>query len=90
MINILNEYEIVINELLNINYEIYGIQNYKNIKMVIERILPQITKYRVRHIFKILIELKYIKKIYEKKRKTYLFINPYKRMNKDLFIVKFD
>lgn len=88
--NILNDYEIVINEMQDMNYEIYGVQNYKTISKVIMNILPNSTKYKVRKTFHTLIELKFIIRIHKTKRYAYIFLNENKRLNPNLFTVSFD
>lgn len=87
--NVLNNYEIVLNYLIDNNYERYSCQSYKFFSIIIMNLTNDYSAYKSRKIFDILITLKYIKRVRKRTRFAYSFYNPYIRLNPLLFKVFF-
>ncbi len=90
LINMINDYEVIINYFINENFEFNQYQTYRFFYHYIKKKFKYKSKYEIKKIFFYLLELGYLKKIDKPKKYSYKFINPYKRINRKFFEITFD
>ncbi len=89
-LSILNDYEIMINHFIKLNWEKFGYINFRTFANSIKVTLNQQNEYIIRKIFNNLMQLNYIEKINQDHKYLYKFNNPENDRFGKQIIITFD